>query len=92
MIIVSFGLSSTLFAASEEDHQVTGTVVKAPDGTIAIEQKNNELFFFKWDTDIPKVGEKVTVHYDIVGPPNRARVVAHKVERVGEGEKGFKKR
>jgi hypothetical protein len=86
--VVSLGFGNTIFATDQEDHQVTGTAVKDPDGIIVIKMADNSLFYLNWDCAQPNVGEKVTVHYDIIG---RGRLVAHKVEKLGKTEKGSKK-
>jgi hypothetical protein len=73
---VTLGLSSPIFAANEEDHQITGTIVKINSGATGIviddgEADGGAYVWFMRDTKYgtkPKIGERVTVHYEIGGP------------------------
>jgi hypothetical protein len=94
--IVSVALSSALFAASEQDHQITGTIVKINSGATGIVIDDGEtdggayVWFFR-DTKYgtkPKIGERVTVHYEIWG----RKMYVTKIEKAGKAEKGSKKR
>jgi hypothetical protein len=96
MAAVSLGLNSPIFAAGEQDHQITGTIVKINSGATGIviddgETDGGAYVWFMRDTKYgtkPKVGDRVTVHYEIGG---RKMYVA-KIEKVGKAEKGSKKR
>ena len=92
---VSLGLTSPIFAAGEEDHQITGTIVQVNPGVTGIVIDDGEtdggayLWFFR-DTKYgtkPKIGERVTVHYEFWG----RKMYVTKIERAGKADKGSKK-
>ena len=92
--IVSVALSSAVFAANLEEGQITGTVVEVYHGASGIvietaDKKRWEMINDSgWPNDKLKVGEKVTVHYEIIG---RGKCIARKIEKAGKAEKGSKK-
>ena len=96
MAAVSLGLSSPVFAAGEQDHQITGTIVKINSGATGIviddgETADGAYVWFMRDTKYgvkPKIGERVTVHYEIGGH----KMYVTKIEEAGKAEKGSKKR
>ena len=96
MAAVSLGLSSPDFAAGEQDHQITGTIVKINSGAtgIVIDDRESDGGAYVWfmrDTKYgtkPKIGERVTVHYEIGG----RKMYVTKIEKAGNAEKGSKKR
>ena len=92
---VSVGLSSLVFAASGRDHQITGTIVKINPGATGIvindgETDGGAYVWFMRDTKYatkPKIGERVTVHYEFAG----RKIYALKIEKAGKAENGSKK-
>ena len=92
---VSLGLSSPIFAASEQDHQITGKIVQINPGATGIviddgETDGGAYVWFMRDTKYgtkPKIGERVTVHYEIGG----RKMYVTKIEKAGKAEKGSKK-
>ena len=96
MAAVSLGLSSPIFAAGEQDHQITGTIVKINSGATGIviddgETDGGAYVWFMRDTKYgtkPKIGERVTVHYEIGG----RKMYVTKIEKADKAEKGSKKR
>jgi len=65
----SLSLSSAAFAASAKDYQVTGPVVEVNSSMIVV-QKGKERWEIARDSNTksdtePKVGDKVTVHYNM---------------------------
>ena len=76
--------------------QITGTIVKTNSGATGIviddgETDGGTYVWFMRDTKYgtkPRVGERVTVHYEIGG----RKMYALKVEKAGKAEKGSKKR
>jgi hypothetical protein len=94
MGVVSLALSSAVFAASLEEGRVTGTVVEVYHGGsgIVIETADKKRWEMTndsgWPNDKLKVGEKVTVHYEIIG---RGKWIARKIEKAGKAQGGSKK-
>ena len=92
--VVSFAFASAAFAANLEEGQITGTVVEVYHGASGIvietaDKKRWEMINDSgWPNDKLKVGEKVTVHYEIIG---RGKCIARKIEKAGKAEKGSKK-
>ena len=92
--IVSVALSSAVFAANSEEGQITRTVVEVYHGAsgIVIETADKKRWEITndsgWPQDKLKVGEKVTVHYDITG---RGKCIARKIEKAGKAEKSSRK-
>jgi hypothetical protein len=92
MAAVSLGLSSPIFAAGEQDHQITGTIVKINSGATGIviddgETDGGAYVWFSGDTKYgtkPKIGERVTVHYEIGG----RKMYVTKIEKADKAEKG----
>jgi hypothetical protein len=95
MVAVSLGLSSPIFAGSKEENQITGKIIKINSGATGIviddaETDGGAYVWFMRDTkyDIkPKIGERVTVHYEIGG----RKMYVTKIEKAGKAEKGSKK-
>ena len=92
--VISVALGSAVLAANLEEGQVTGTVVEAYHGGsgIVIETADKKRWEMTNDSGFPndklKVGEKVTVHYEIIG---RGKCIARKIEKAGKAGKGSKK-
>ena len=92
--IVSVALSSAIFAAGEQDQQITGTIVKINSGATGIviddgETDGGAYVWFMRDTKYgtkPKIGERVTVHYEIGG----RKMYVTKIEKADKAEKGSK--
>ena len=88
-------MSSPIFAASEQDHQITGKIVQINPGATGIviddgETDGGAYVWFMRDTKYgtkPKIGERVTVHYEIGG----RKIYVTKIEKAGTTEKGSKK-
>jgi hypothetical protein len=91
--IVSVALSSAIFAASEKYDQMTGTVVEADSHfrSLVIETADKQRHAFHMEVGKPKVGEKVTVYYDISQHDHWGRPFAMKIEKAGKAEGGSKK-
>jgi hypothetical protein len=95
MAAVSLGLSSPIFAASEQDHQITGTIVKINSGATGIVIDDGETdgrahLWFDRETKYgtkPKIGERVTVHYEFSG----RKMYVIKMEKAGTTDKARKK-
>jgi hypothetical protein len=93
--IVSVALSSAVFAASEQDHQITGTIVKINSGATGIviddgESDGGAYLWFNRETKYgtkPKIGERVTVHYEFSG----RKMYVIKIEKAGTTDKARKK-
>lgn len=86
--IVSLALSGAVLAASE-DLKMTGTVVEVNFPTMTIETAKKERVDFGMEGGIkPKIGEEVTVTYQITG---RGKWIAYKLEKAGKTKKGSKK-
>ena len=88
--VVSLALTSAVFAASAEEH-VTGTVVASDVQGFVIETASKERVEFHMEAGKPKVGEKVTVYYDISGRDHRGVWFAMKIEKAGKAGRGSKK-
>jgi hypothetical protein len=91
--VVSLALSSGMFAAVDEVHNlVTGTVVLVNVGYMEIDTHdggtNFGVFVDNWGSYKPKVGDNVRVHIRAGG----RRVYADKIEKVGNADGGSKKR
>lgn len=95
-VIVSVALSSAVLAADVKEQQMTGTVVESSPGYLTIENGKKELKMFNLgelgdQRYQPKVGDRVTVYYDISQRDHLGRPIVHKVEKAGKDEKGSKK-
>jgi hypothetical protein len=87
--IMSLRLGSAVLADCDEQ-QMTGTIVKVEFPEMTIETAAKERVDFQMEGGIkPKVGEKVTVHYCIVG--RRAKWIAYKIDKAGDAEGGSKR-
>jgi hypothetical protein len=94
--VVSFAFASAVFAANLEEGQITGTVVEVAQGRIVIETAKKERWEMINDSGFPndklKVGEKVTVHYEIItATSGRSKCIARKIEKASKADKGAKK-
>jgi hypothetical protein len=80
--VLNVALSSTVFAGSAKDQQISGTVVEYNPGFLTIEDSKKERWDFHAELGDqryrPKVGDKVTVHYE-TGP--HGWVFTYKVEK-----------
>ena len=96
-VVLSVALSSAALATDVKEQQMTGTVVECPLGYLTIENSKKEQSMFNRG-DLrdqryqPKVGDRVTVYYDISQRDHLGRPIVHKIEKVGKAEKGSKKR
>lgn len=95
--ILGVALGSAVLAAGVKEQQMTGTVVECPLGYLTIENSKKEQIMFNlgelWDQRYqPKVGDRVTVYYDISQRDHLGRPIVHKIEKVGKTEGGSKKR
>lgn len=85
--IVSLALGSGAFAA-DEDLRMTGTVVEVNVPIMTIETAKKERVDFSMEGGIkPKVGEEVTVIYQING---RGKWIAYKLEKAPRTKKSSK--
>jgi hypothetical protein len=91
VLVLSVALSSTLFPASAEDQQMTGTVVERSPCCLSIENSKKEQITFHMEAGKPKVGEKVTVYYDPSQHDHAGRPFVQKVEKAGNARKGSTK-
>ena len=94
--ILSVSLSSAVFAARPDDGEITGTVVESNPGYPTIENSKKEQIMFNLgelgdQRYQPKVGDRVTVYYDISQRDHLGRPIVHKIEKVGKAEKGSRK-
>ena len=79
-VVISLGLSSAVFGDCDEQ-QMTGRVVKVEFPEMTIETATKARVDFQMEGGIKaKVGEKVTVHYFIVG--RRGNWIAYKIDKV----------
>ena len=95
-VIVSVALSNAVFAADVKEQQMTGTVVECPFGYLTIENSKKEQIMFNLgelgdQRYQPKVGDRVTVYYDISQRDHLGRPIVHKIEKLGKAEKGSRK-
>ena len=95
-VIVSVALSNAVFAADVKKQQMIGTVVECPLGYLTIENGKKEQIMFNLgelgdQRYQPKVGDRVTVYYDISQRDHLGRPIVHKIEKVGKAEKGSRK-
>ena len=86
---VSFALSSSAFAASAKDYQVTGPILEVSDTMIVVE-KGKDRWELARDASTKasgemKVGDKVTVHYTMT-----ATNIEVKPAKAAKAEKGAK--
>ena len=89
--MVSIGLNSAVFAANAEDNQVTGTVVQVNESYMEINTGNGGSPFGVYlsaSCKPPKLGERVTVHYEFAGH----KIYCLKIEKAGKAKGGSKKR
>jgi hypothetical protein len=91
--VLSVAVSSGAFAASAEEQQMIGTVVEYHPGFLTIEDSKKERVEFHAELGDqhyrPKVGDKVTVHYEI---NSRGWWFTYKVEKAWKAEKDSKNR
>jgi hypothetical protein len=95
-VVLSVALGSAVLAADVKEQQMTGTVVECPLGYLTIENSKKEQKMFnrgelRDQRYQPKVGDRVTVYYDISQRDHLGRPYVHKIEKVGNAEKGSKK-
>ena len=92
--VLTWGLSSAIFAAGQEDldHHVTGTIVELSLGSATLATGHGARFYIGLENNVGshlKVGQKVTLHYYVTG---RGKLIADKVEKAGKSEKESKNR
>jgi hypothetical protein len=91
--VLSVALGSGNLAAGANEQQMSGTVVEYHPGSLTIENSKKERVEFHAELGDqryrPKVGDKVTVHYEI---NSRGWWFTYKVEKAGKSEKGSKNR
>ena len=90
------GAEQPVLAADVKEQQMTGTVVECPLGYLTFENSKKEPKMFnrgelRDQRYQPKVGDRVTVYYDISQHDHLGRPIVHKIEKVGKAEKGSKK-
>jgi hypothetical protein len=89
--VLSVALGSGTLAVAEEEQQMSGTVVEYHPGFLTIENSKKERVEFHAELGDqryrPKVGDKVTVHYEI---NSRGWWFTYKVDKAGKAEKGSK--
>ena len=83
--VVSLAVTSEVFAAGAEDH-LTGTVVASDVQGFVIETATKKRVEFHMEAGKPKMGEKVTVYYDISRRDHRGVWFAMKIEKAGKAE------
>jgi hypothetical protein len=87
-------LSSAVFAARDDDGEITGTVVRANgQGEFEVDDGKGAFALVPaFDGPAPKVGEKVRVHYYHCGSGRKGfNHCADKIERLGNGDGAKKK-
>jgi hypothetical protein len=77
LAVMTLVLSSTAFAGSAKDYQVTGPVLEVTDSMIAV-QKGKDRWEIARDSNTKaageiKVGDKVTVHYTMTATDIEAK-------------------
>ncbi len=93
--VLSLGLSSAIFAAGQEDLQVTGKIVELYPGSATLDtgEPGASLFYINTAFDTAekhlKVGQRVTFHYYVTG---RGKLIADTVENAGKSQNGSKNR
>jgi hypothetical protein len=87
--VLTVGLSSSIFAAGQEDldYHVTGTIVELSLGSATLHTGHGGPFYIGLENNgcHLKVGQKVTLHYYVTG---RGKLIADKIEKLGQSEKG----
>ena len=91
--LASCALSSAIFAGSAKEQQVNGTVVECDEFVLVIKDSKEERLTFnpKYlgnQRYHPKVGDRVTVYWEI---GRGGAWWAYKVEKVGNADGGSKK-
>jgi len=89
---LSVALGSGTLAADVKGQQMTGTVVECPLGYLTIENSKKEQIMFNLgelgdQRYQPKVGDRVTVYYDISQRDHLGRPIVHKIEKAEKGSK-----
>lgn len=84
--ILSVALSSAVFAADAKEQQMTGTTVESSPGYVTIENGKKEQVMFNLGElgdhyYQPKVGDRVTVYYDVSQRDHLGRAIVHKIEK-----------
>lgn len=93
--ILSVALSSAVFAARDDDGEITGTVVRVnAEGEFEVDDgKGSFALVPAFGGPVPKVGEKVRVHYYQCGSGRKGfHHCADKIEKLGNAEKGSTKK
>lgn len=93
--ILSVALSSAVFAARDDDGEITGTVVRVnAEGEFEVDDGKGAFALVPaFDGPVPKVGEKVRVHYYHCGSGRKGfHHCADKIEKLGNADKGSKKK
>jgi len=91
--VLTVGLSSAIFAAAQEDLQVTGRIVDLMPGAATLDtgEPGASLFYINTAFDTGekhlKVGQRVTFHYYVTG---RGKLIADRVENAGKSQNGSK--
>jgi uncharacterized protein YdbL (DUF1318 family) len=84
-VVLSVALSSAVLAADVKEQQMAGTVVERSLGYLTIENSKKEQIMFNLDLGNqryqPKVGDRVTVYYDISQHDHLGRPIVHKIEK-----------
>lgn len=74
-VALALGFSAGMSAAGKS-YQFTGTVKSADGGTLTVEKSAKEIWTFTTDKDTKgtaKVGDRVTVHYNMVATEIEAK-------------------